>query len=114
MNEPANIDNVIADADSEFPALYQLFGGYFHQDWRTEYATAADAVSSYVGDAPRDAVRAAVAELDRLLASGFDEAQLEHIIERGFGCEYVPEREGTTMAQWLASVAVTLRDRSGG
>ena len=104
MTTAVDIDAVVADADRDYPALYQLFGGYFHQDWRDESGTPEATVRSFVGDAPPDAVATARRELDRLLAAGYDEAALSRVLESGFGCMYAPSTDGIATADWLASV----------
>jgi hypothetical protein len=113
MNELSRVDETIAGADSEFPALFQLFGGYFHQDWRDEHPSPAAAISAFVGEAPRDAIIAAGAEIDRLLAARFSDEELARVLAEGFGGNYVPEHDGLTVSRWLAEIRASLRgDRS--
>jgi len=109
MTTAVNVDAVVAEADREYPALYQLFGGYFHEDWRDESGTAENAIRSYAADAPVEAVSAARDELDRLLGSGLDEAQLSRVLESGFGCMYAPSSDGITTADWLTSARALLQ-----
>jgi hypothetical protein len=109
MNDLGRVDETIASADSEFPALFQLFGGYFHQDWRDEHASPASAISAFIGEAPRDAILAAGAELDRLLAAGFSDDELARVLGEGFGGNYLPEHDGLTVSQWLAEIRASLR-----
>ena len=104
MSTVVDLDAVIADADREYPALYQLFGGYFHEDWRDESGTPDEAVRSFVRDAPPDAVAAARRELERLLAGGYDDGALTRVLEAGFGCTYAPAGDGIATTDWLASV----------
>jgi hypothetical protein len=93
MNTTIDIDELIADADSEFPALFQFFGGYFNQDWRTEYETPAGAIKAYVAEAPPEAVSEAATEIDRVLSLELGEVALARLLREGFDCNYVPERE---------------------
>lgn len=51
-----------------YPNLEQLFGGYFHQDWRAEFKDVASAAKAFVkGNA--DQVKGASAELKKLAAA---------------------------------------------
>ena len=38
MNGTIDLDT-IASAAADYPALSQLFGGYFHQDWQQDHAS---------------------------------------------------------------------------
>lgn len=101
MHDTIDIDDVIANADVGFPALHRFFGGYFHEDWQEEHAGTADAVSTYLREAPAATVSATAAELDRLLALEVDEASLARLLRDGFGCNYVPEVDELSARAWL-------------
>jgi phenylalanyl-tRNA synthetase beta subunit len=103
-----DIESFIGEADRAFPALYQLLAGYFHQDWRDEFASPEAAVRSFAAEAPPAAVDAAVAELDRLLGWELDEAALTRLLWDGFGCDYVPQSDETAPSRWLATVRAAL------
>jgi hypothetical protein len=109
MSGSIDVDTAIAQADTEFPALFQLFGGYFNEDWREEYPTPAAAIAAFKVEAPRDAVRATAAELDTLLAAGLDDDALSRLLDLGFGSNYVPQRDGIGVSTWLAEVRDALR-----
>jgi hypothetical protein len=109
MNHTIDIEATITGADSEFPALFQLFGGYFHEDWRDEHAQPAAALAAFKAEAPPEAVREAVAELDRLLTAGLDDAALARLLQEGFACNYVPSRDGVSPTTWLQHVVDALR-----
>jgi hypothetical protein len=104
MNSTIDIDALIADADSEFPALFQFFGGYFHQDWHADYEVPADAIRAYLLEAPPPAVSEAAAEIDRVLALQLDDVALARLLREGFDCNYVPELEGRTLRDWLVQI----------
>ena len=53
--------------DTTYPALWQFFGGYFHQDWDIVHGTEAKAITNYVQDGLRDEVDQAIEEIDRFL-----------------------------------------------
>ncbi|HUR02340.1 MAG TPA: contact-dependent growth inhibition system immunity protein [Nonomuraea sp.] len=52
----------------DFPALAQFLGGYLHQDFLLDHASAPAAARSFRADASPEEARAVDAELDRLLA----------------------------------------------
>lgn len=110
MNITMDADSIIAQADRDFPALYQLLAGFFHQDWRDEVDSADAVVRSFISEAPPDAVSAARGDLDRLLGMGLDDASLTRVLADGFGCDYVPETDGATPARWLSHVRTMLGD----
>jgi len=110
VNEVSRVDETIASADSEFPALFQLFGGYFHQDWREEHPSPASAIAAFAGEAPRDAIIAAGAEIDSLLGTGFNDEELARLLTEGFGGNYIPERDGLTVSKWLVEIRASLRE----
>ena len=107
MSNAIDIDGLVADADSTYPALFQLFAGYLNEDWRAEYDTAAAALTAYVDEAPPQAVAEAAAEARRILALELPEESLEELLREGLHCAYLPGADGLTTSQWLAAV----RDR---
>jgi CdiI immunity protein len=110
MSITMDVDRVIADADRELPALYQLFAGYFHEDWQEEFETPDAVVRGFAGDAPASAVRAAISELDRLLGAGLDEPGLARLLADGLDCDYIPQSDGLTASAWLSRVQRILSD----
>jgi contact-dependent growth inhibition (CDI) system CdiI-like immunity protein len=98
-----------AGAAADYPALAQLFGGYYHQDWRQDHASPDEAVRAFIGDASPETVTAAAADIDRLLGAGFDESALAQLLADGLDCNYVAGADGVTAAAWLASVRDSLR-----
>jgi len=109
MHGTIDIEATIARADSEFPALFQLFGGYFHQDWHDEYATTAAAATTFRLEAPPAAVGAALAEIERVLAMRLDERTLGRLLHDGFGCSYVPQVDELSNEQWLRQLRAQLQ-----
>lgn len=109
MNRIIDIDARIAAADSEFPALFQLFGGYFHQDWKQEHATPAAALTAFVEEAPPEAVRAAASELQSLLDVPMEDTALARLLREGFDCNYRPEDDGMTAGAWLRAIEARLQ-----
>ena len=73
MNGTIDIDT-IAHAGADYPALTQLLGGCYHQDWREDHASPDAALQAFVRDASAETVATAASEIDRLLSAGFDAA----------------------------------------
>ncbi len=108
MNGTIDLDT-IASAAADYPALSQLFGGYFHQDWQQDHASRDAALLAFVRDASPETAGAAAAEIDRLLDAGFDDAALARMLADGFDCNYLPETDGISASDWLGQVRDTLR-----
>jgi len=104
MHSSIDIERGIDHADSEYPALYQLLAGYFHEDWPEEYPSADDALRAFRAEAPPGAIRAAVLEVERLLAEQLSDGDLGRLLMEGFRLNYVPERDGRTHREWLQHV----------
>lgn len=99
----------IAGAAADYPALAQLFGGYFHQDWRQDHASPDEALQAFIQDTSPETVTATANDIDRLLGAGFDEVALARVLADGLDCNYVAETDRVTAAAWLASVRDLLR-----
>ncbi|MFC6287604.1 contact-dependent growth inhibition system immunity protein [Nocardioides sp. GCM10027113] len=91
----------------EAPALAQLIGGYFHQDWTDEFASVAEAVSAFISNTP-DLAPELPAEIKELLRDTSTDAEVESYLD-GLGNQYtVREGEGGYRG-WLASIAARVR-----
>ncbi len=108
MNGTIDVDT-LASAAADYPALSQLFGAYYHQDWQQDHESRDAALMAFVRDASPDTAGAAAGEIDRLLAAGFDDAALARMLADGFDCNYVPESDGISAAAWLRQVRDILR-----
>jgi hypothetical protein len=108
MNGTIDVDT-IAHAGADYPALTQLLGGYYHQDWREDHTSPETALEAFIRDASPETVAAAATEIDRLLAAGFDATALAQLLADGFDCNYVAETDGLTSAAWLTKVRDSLR-----
>lgn len=86
----------------EFPALWQFFGAYLHQDWHDEYASPQTAFRDFLGGEPTLANQVAT-ELTEVLSSGRDERALEDFVLEG-GSFYLPTRHGIPVATWLSGL----------
>jgi len=92
----------------QFPLLWQLFGGYFHQDWMVVHRDEDAAIRTFVFDGDAEEAYRSVTQLDNFLALGLTEQELEHAMHVDLSCEYDPEPDGRTMTYWLRWVRDTL------
>lgn len=99
----------IAGAEADYPALAQLFGGYYHQDWREDHASPDEALQAFIRDTSPETVTAAANEIDRLLGAGLDDVAVARLLADGLDCNYVAETDGISAPAWLADVRNSLR-----
>ena len=99
----------MAGAEAVYPALAQLCGGYYHQDWREDHASSDEALQGFIRDTSVETVTAAADDIDRLLGAGFDDVALARLLADGLDCNYVAEPDGVSAATWLANVRDSLR-----
>jgi hypothetical protein len=88
-------------SSTEFPALEQFFGAYFHQDWDNEFESFQDAVSAYRTGEPQETLWTARKELVELMQKDLDEGSFADAIHR-LGCYYDPASEGMTYRDWIS------------
>jgi hypothetical protein len=93
-----------------YPTLGRLFACYLHQDWATEFDSAADAVSAFIAREPAAARTAAHKEIGHLLAHESEEAGLLAEMEK-LHCYYWPAGDGLTARAWLTQVAAQLSEQ---
>ncbi len=84
------------------PALKQLMGAYFHQDW-SEDGSEDEVVSMFIKENPRLA-RLLGAEIQAVLANCRDEEQTEAFI-LGAGSDYDPQQRFGGYRSWLLAIA---------
>ena len=97
---------ILPDAASlreQYPALWQLFGGYFHQDWDSDDDTPDDVLRRYLQDEPGEALPSARRELDEVLRRWSTETELQEIHHR-LGSSLWPPGVGLTTREWLVHV----------
>jgi CdiI immunity protein len=87
--------------DPQSPALAQLMGAYFHQDWY-DAGTEDDVVEKFLRDAP-DVARRLPEEIDTALSTHADEGSLRSYL-RSLGCAYNPTRRYGGARAWLQEV----------
>jgi len=94
-----------------YPALWQLFAGYFHQDWALDDRTADDVLGRFVRGEPPDAVRRVRRDLEDVLRLWPAERELEAVTDR-LGSSYRPAGDGLSTRDWLLHVGQFL-ERAG-
>ena len=92
------------------PQLSHLAGAYFHQDYRDEFADPDEVVRAFAEGVARDEVGALVKEIDELLASRTNEAELDQFWIMQLGANYDPRDDGLTYREWFAHVRRVLTD----
>ena len=85
--------------EQQYPALWQFFGAYLHQDWREEYNSPSAALEDFVEGSPALAVDVP-RELDDILASATDDAALEELMV-DLGSFFVPSLVSDNPREWL-------------
>ena len=85
------------------PALEQLMGAYFHQDWYDEFGDEWEAVDAFVAGSPSH-VNNLLAEIQNLLSNADSETALEAYLD-SLGCEYTPTAEQGGYRGWLSEIA---------
>jgi len=90
--------------ENDYPALYQLFGALFNQDWKQLYGTPEGALNEFVNETTKEQRACVVKELDRLLAWELDASELESIVHARLGLAFDPAGFGFTLSGWLSWV----------
>lgn len=93
---------------AEFPNAFQFLGGYFHQEYPVDSGNPDGALERFIADSPPETRLFVALELRRLLIQFQGKALARVIFE--LGCDYRPEANGTTTADWLHNVACKLED----
>jgi hypothetical protein len=86
----------------QYPALWQFFGAYLHQDWREEYESPSAALRDFVSE---DSGYAAdlPTEIEQVLTSTADDVALEETLV-DLGSFFLPSRTGQNPREWLRSL----------
>lgn len=88
--DPAKNSKVDSIAAADFPALRSFLRGYFHQDMKDEYGSAAEAAREFCEDASADEWSAVAIEWLRLLdrTKGWPLADLNRALTGPLGSSY--------------------------
>jgi hypothetical protein len=97
---------VASTANERCPELFQLLGGWLHQDFDLEYQSAEEALAAAIADASLDRLRGALDELRRSRPSDRDEEATREFANEL--CWYHPPGDGLTYVEWLDHVEVAL------
>ncbi|MFC7492812.1 MULTISPECIES: contact-dependent growth inhibition system immunity protein [unclassified Nocardioides] len=92
---------------SERPALEQLMGAYFHQDWKDD-GTVWDVVDLFVSHEP-ELARALPDEVESTLTDKSTEPELKDYVIRELGAYYLADASGGTFREWLTEIADRVR-----
>ncbi len=92
---------------NDVPALDQLMGAYFHQDWDMD-GDEWDVVALFIKDEPELAIEVP-AEVEATLAAHPEEADLKAFILDGLGGCFAADRDGGTYREWLTQIADRVR-----
>lgn len=84
--------------EQQYPALWQFFGAYLHQDWREEYESTDAALRDFVSGNPDLGVELQD-ELQQVLTTTPDDV-LDELIGN-LGSFFVPSSAGQTPRDWL-------------
>ncbi len=93
---------------NQTPALYELMGAYFHQDWALDAADEWTVVDSFVDGEP-DLAPLLPAEVEWALTHFTSETDLKRYILDDLGAGYLADWNGTTYREWLTQIADRVR-----
>lgn len=83
--------------------LFQLFGSYFHQDWKDDYdwqgkePNFEDVIRHYKTEDSFDGIQQSKSELNDLLSLKLNENELRDVITKDFISSYTGRRRGLTI-----------------
>ena len=92
---------------NDVPALDQLMGAYFHQDWDSD-GDEWDVLELFRSDEPVLAAKLPV-EIERTLAAYPDETRLKSFILDELGGCFAADWDGGTYREWLTQIADRVR-----
>jgi len=93
----------------QLPALAQLCGAYFHQDWDLEAPDALGVIRNYLKDESISQTLQTIEEIDRLVSLNLEPQQLKNLLESELNCYYNPAVYGISHHSWLLWVQISLK-----
>jgi hypothetical protein len=91
-------------SEHEYRYLRTLLGGYLHQDWRDEFSTPDEAITTFKEDNPSEVVKGACKELDQIIPLVEQLQAPERFLYEVLWCYYTPSADGLTVSNWLRHV----------
>jgi contact-dependent growth inhibition (CDI) system CdiI-like immunity protein len=118
IERPDIVDDLDYNLNDELPdgrrvkrfyAVQDMFGSYFHEDWRLDHPSTAAVIRRYAHDYP-GRIPKVIAEIDELVAlDASDQMLLDHLLHR-YSLAYDPASDGLTIRQWLRQVGSILTE----
>src|ERR1700730_4802995 len=89
---------------SNFSALEQFLGAYFHQDFLLDYGNADAVITAFLAEEPQESIQAVCNELEQVipLVEGMNDP--EEFLFQVLACYYNPKADGLGVADWLKHV----------
>lgn len=98
------------DIDETYPSLFQLLGGYYHQDWSADYGGSPQtALEAYVAASTSSDRARTLAEVDQLLTVVHDEDVLRRLLLRFDNNYPYVEHADFTSRMWFETIATRIR-----
>jgi hypothetical protein len=97
------------DPVGAYPNLFQVLGGYLHQDFDLDFDSPEEALQAAATGQGSEQVGAAIRELDELLSSHADDDVLIQIVER-LTTGYSPVLDGWQIRPWLEHTRAILEE----
>jgi hypothetical protein len=94
------VSRLSVDPVERYPNLFQVFGGYLHQDFDLDYESPDAALRDAAHGQGPEQVGAAIGEIDDLLSAGLEPRTLTEIVER-LTAGYSPVLDGWEIRDWL-------------
>lgn len=101
-----------SDPITRFPNLFQMFAGYFHQDWQREYAAVDKAIDAFIDDSSLEDRRATLKELDQILDAVIDDSSAEALCH-SLGLSFSFSKLRLSALNWLGGLRNRLASTIG-
>ncbi|MDW8213061.1 MAG: contact-dependent growth inhibition system immunity protein [Roseiflexaceae bacterium] len=93
-------------SSTQFEALRDFMGAYFHQDWMLDDETPDEVMSRFLAmqQPTRDELQALIAQIDAFTSAHPDDTTIEQALEHVLGCYYQPSADQRSAREWLNGV----------
>jgi len=85
--------------------LDYFFGGYMHQDWRSDYPDEWAALDHFIRSEPEGSGAGFCKEVAELLATAPSEAELRRLLLEDFGAAAMVENRGWKYRDWIQAMS---------